>query len=352
MCLCICPQSRVEKLFKYIKFKHFEDGKINAKILEYFEDNFMNNPYCHINHWNVAGEKYRTNNIAESFNRELRHYFGVKNYFNGGKNSNKRYFESLLYQYIKFEVSYGKFKVTRRKNVVLDCKNKMIDSIKKNVDNFKEEEELLIVLRSIMKMGKHRLTKKDQKIIVDDEFFETRNDDQLDNIDGTDGFGSDIDEVIEESQEGVVGTTMEMNKSITYENIMNKIAPMTKEDDLECFSKYLKRTIDSYKKRKETTPKLNKKEKRKRKRQQKTVSPRVCSNTFDEQFKKMVMEMTTGKDKSSNFVMVTSTIGEKDKNYVRSQKYDFIQNHYFLNDFLEKYLYCSVSNITNIPNCW
>ena len=116
MALSICPQERVKNLFEFIKNKHSDinEPTDNLRILEYFENNYLFGK-CPIDFWNVCGEQHRTNNISESFNRELRHYFNDKNYFKGGKSPNRKYFEPLLYKYIKFEVIHHKYKVTKEK---------------------------------------------------------------------------------------------------------------------------------------------------------------------------------------------------------------------------------------------
>jgi len=224
MALSLCPLERVEGLFEFIKNSHnkIDEPAENFQIINYFENNYLKGKkVCPMENWNVCGEEHRTNNISESFNRELRHYFSDKSYFNGGKSSSRRYFESLLYQYIRFEIKYNKYKVTRKKNYVLDCKNQIIENIRRNAEIF-DEKELLVVLLSILEMGKHKTTKKEQTVTVDDEYFETRNDSQLDNLDGEDGIGNDINELVEETQCMKEEEINEINEPKVYKTVMDK----------------------------------------------------------------------------------------------------------------------------------
>ena len=299
----------MKNLFEFIKNKHSDinEPTDNLKILEYFENNYLFGK-CPIDFWNVCGEQHRTNNISESFNRELRHYFNDKNYFKGGKSPNGKYFEPLLYKYIKFEVIQHKYKVTKEKNDNLKCKNEMISFVKKNINLFKDEE-LLLLLCSVLEMSKHKMTKegKTEKVIIDDEFFETNNDSQIDNINGEDGIGNDVSEILEnqeknlENQEKKI-VEIEMDEPVIYKDVMEKLKPMIEEVNLESFSDCLKNTIRNEKQEITLRPREKKTRKKRTYRKTKYDLHNICYNTFDERFKNIFIEQMNKIPENENFI--------------------------------------------------
>ena len=66
-------------------------------MLKYFDENYIQKDGYPKESWNVCGEEHRTNNISESFNRELNHYCKQSNYFNGTINTSVLLFEGTLF---------------------------------------------------------------------------------------------------------------------------------------------------------------------------------------------------------------------------------------------------------------
>jgi len=208
MALSILPMDAVEDTFKYIKEKYGQHP-----LIEYFEKNFMTNKQYPIDSWNVNKEEHRTNNISESFNRELRHYFKRSNYFSGGKRPRLMVFEAILFGYMDYKSKCKSMKVSSKRNIVSECKTALIMNLSKHLPLFKTMEDLLFMAITIMKLGKHKAKKEEApketeaknvkvgvekkeetQVIIDEEYFEIENVEDIDNIDGEDGIGNDINE--------------------------------------------------------------------------------------------------------------------------------------------------------------
>ena len=157
--------------------------------------------------WNVRNEKHRTNNISESFNRELRHYFKKLGYFNGKKSLQA--FERSLTMYINYRSKCEKLETTKKRNKTVEVKDILISNINNYEKEF-NEKQLLITLTSITQVGRHinknnKNNEKVQKEIegecqeIDEENFETKDDKYIDNFNGSDGIGNDITEFIKDN---------------------------------------------------------------------------------------------------------------------------------------------------------
>ena len=197
--LSICPEKRVNDLFECLVKKYGKEDK----LMKYFNDYYMNNKHNPISAWNVSNEEHRTNNVSESFNQELRHYFKKKNYFNGNKQQSVISFERVLYQYINYREKCQKYETTKKRNKIVEWKDLLIKDLIEQEKKF-DDEQLLVILRSVLKLGKHKIQKKKvdlrinktgiekdetinskiEEILVDEEYFETKNDECIDNLDG------------------------------------------------------------------------------------------------------------------------------------------------------------------------
>ena len=88
-------------------------------------------------------------------------------------------------------------------------------------------------------------------------------------MDGEDGIGNDINELVEETQCMKEEEINEINEPKVYKTVMDKMEPMMEEEKLECFSDCLRRVTKVNKTREQenkhnSPPRPREKEKRKR----------------------------------------------------------------------------------------
>ena len=267
MSLSICPRHLVKDMFDRLKEKYKD-----YELIKYFETNYISDKKdgCPIDYWNVSEEQHRTNNFSESFNREIRHYFTVSSYFRTTSKPSIEVFESTLFQYIDYLEKNQKLKRTRRRNIVLECKNELIKNINKYHNLFKSNE-LFIVLKSIMAMGKHKakkridntITEEDsdgEEVFIDEEYFETKKDEDIDNIDDEDGIGNDIEEIKEEINKANRKKEEDIQR-ISFTSLKEKMEEngIIDSETNELLLKSVKETFRNENRKDDKKPKINKK---------------------------------------------------------------------------------------------